>query len=99
MLVFRVARSRITRSGFSFFAISTASAPFTAAERLSGEMPHVPLLLCTLYATKGLAPQAKRAGISGLISKSTGLDGNLTAAIGAVADGKQFFPKSWNDED
>ena len=70
-----------------------------AAERLSGEMPNVPLLLCTLYATKGLAPHAKRAGISGLISKSAGLDGNLTAAIRAVADGKQFFPTSWNDED
>jgi DNA-binding NarL/FixJ family response regulator len=70
-----------------------------AAERLSWEMPHVPLLLCTLYATNGLVPHARMVGVSGLISKAAGLDGNLTAAIRAVADGKQFFPTGLDDED
>lgn len=70
-----------------------------AAERLSQEMPHVPLLLWTFYATKVLAPHAKKAGISGLLSKSSGLDGNLTAAIRALAAGQQFFPVSLTEED
>src|SRR6185437_9643384 len=44
-------------------------------------------------------PHARMVGVSGLISKAAGLDGNLTAAIRAVADGKQFFPTGLDDED
>jgi DNA-binding NarL/FixJ family response regulator len=65
-----------------------------AAERLSWEMPHVPLLLCTFYATNELAGHARKAGISGLVSKADGIDGNLVSAIRALVNGGQFFPLS-----
>lgn len=66
-----------------------------AAERLRQEIPHVPLLLCTFYATKDLVGHARMAGISGLVSKSSGLNGTMTAAIMALLSGGQYFP----DED
>jgi DNA-binding NarL/FixJ family response regulator len=69
-----------------------------AAERLSWEMPHVPLLLCTFYATHDLAGHARQAGISGLISKSAGINGNLREAIRALVKGEQFFPVSPTEE-
>jgi DNA-binding NarL/FixJ family response regulator len=63
-----------------------------AAEEIARMMPDVPLLLCTLYPTTNLAAEARSRGISGLVWKSEGFDGNLSHAIRALLRHEQSFP-------
>jgi DNA-binding NarL/FixJ family response regulator len=63
-----------------------------AARKLAERWPQVPILLFTLYISKGLAQEAKKAGLSGAVSKLS--SNQLIEGIEALLRGHTYFPLS-----
>ena len=63
-----------------------------AARKLAERDPHVPVLLFTLYISRGLAEEARNAGLSGAVSKLS--SSQLVEGVQALLKGRTYFPLS-----
>jgi len=60
-----------------------------AAHEIAKTSPQVPILLCTMFLSDQLLDQAKKAGISGAVSKSD--VGEVVHGVEAVLRHQEFF--------
>lgn len=63
-----------------------------AARKLVEKEPRVPVLLFTLYISRGLAQEARNAGLSGAVSKLS--SSQLVEGVQALLKGRTYFPLS-----
>jgi len=63
-----------------------------AARKLTEREPRIPVLLFTLYISKGLAEEARHAGLSGAVSKLS--SSQLVEGVEALLRGQTYFPQS-----
>src|SRR5512143_3143987 len=63
-----------------------------AARKLAEREPRVPVLLFTLYISRGLAEEARNAGLSGAVSKLS--SSQLVEGVQALIRGRTYFPLS-----
>jgi DNA-binding NarL/FixJ family response regulator len=63
-----------------------------AARKLTEREPRIPVLLFTLYISRGLAEEARHAGLSGAVSKLS--SSQLVEGVEALLRGHTYFPLS-----
>lgn len=61
-----------------------------AGRKLAEREVHIPILLFTLYISRGLAEEAKNAGLSGAVSKLS--SAQLVEGVEALLRGHTYFP-------
>ena len=63
-----------------------------AARKVTEREPRIPVLLFTLYISRGLAEEARSAGLSGAVSKLS--SSQLVQGVEALLKGQTYFPLS-----